>query len=354
MIEHRVKGSGRADDREQLVKAAVEQLAKFGRQLGELTLANVAATSALIAVFLYVIGLLRRVAQLHAEGVATTRGLGLSSLQDYLIQGLAVIVNPETAALLLVILVASAGAFFLPRLTSLIPDSFTFGNGEEGAAPKADALKGSRGESPEGQAVDGALTRDMPKWLVKLFVYGAIAFFVLLVPLAVWAPFAAGLAALAGLWYANSHYDLLTFGSWRTWTTNHASATVIGLGGSLAVVAALYGYCDPPPLDSAVIHTVQGKQIVGKLLAESNGLVYLVGARDRNGRATIEAVSLTDIAAMNVTAGKSRFYKTVPELLELPEELHMRFWRVERDAHGNWYFARTRTNRSSRIAKKPD
>jgi hypothetical protein len=295
--------------------ARVVEIAKhvgeFVQQLGEVTLTNLAAISALTAIMLYVTGLLRRVAQLHAEGVATTRGLAFSSLQDYLVEGLAVIVSPKTAVLILFIVCCGLAAFFLPRLAPLVDDVPAYPDADEERAVQPDDELDNEldGASPNRRRQQGVGSKRRVRWFRPL-VIGAIfvpcVLCVLFVPLAVWGPLVVAAAPLGALVYINSQYHILNFNSWSEWSMVHARSTVAAVGATFALMAALYSYCDPPPLNRAVIRTARGRQVTGGLLAESSGLVYLVGPRDSDHRAEILALPLADVAVIHIEEGVLR------------------------------------------------
>lgn len=336
------------DDRDEarlIVKDVFDGIADFGRQLGKLTFGNVAALSALTAAVLYVIGLVRRVAQLHAEGVSTTRGLGLSSLQDYLLEGLGVIVNPGTVLLLLALAILAGGAFVYARLSSTTladvlarwwGDDETSTNADSGPERTGDSGKQTGEQKVEGS--DGESFIDTAMFIASVLV---VIFLVLLIPLAEWGPAVVACAPLFALALINAHYGLLKFDGWRNWSLSHARASVLALGLTLALTSVLYAYFEPPSLDQAIIRTSAGREIKGRLLAESNGLVYLVGPRDRNQQAAIIAIPFTSVAEIHIDEGLPRFYKTVPELLKLPQKLGVPFWRVELSKSNSFDFVRT-------------
>ncbi|HEY3830443.1 MAG TPA: hypothetical protein VGL57_14715 [Solirubrobacteraceae bacterium] len=326
-----------------VVKEVIAGVVDFGRQLGELTFANVAALSALTATVLYVIGLVRRIGQLHAEDVSTTRGLGLSSLQDYLLEGLAVIVNPTIAFRLAVVAVLAAAAFVGAKLASTpAADRIArwWGGGETSLEAGAEA-DGTLSAAAAGS--DDSANGSNSRLIRGVWGLGA-AGLTLLIPVAEWGPPIAVAVAAAALVYFNLRFELLTINGWRTWSVNHARASVLTAVVMLSALAALYAYFDPPPLDQATIYTSNDQVIKGKLLAESNGLVYLVGTRDRDHQAGILAIPLTSVARMRVSVGEPRFYKTIPELLELPKELGVPFWRVELNGSQLPRFSRTGTH----------
>jgi hypothetical protein len=334
------------DDRDEtrlIVKEVFDGIADFGRQLGKLTFGNVAALSALTAAVLYVIGLVRRVAQLHAEGVSTTRGLGLSSLQDYLLEGLGVIVNPGTALLLVALAILAGGAFVYARLSSTtLADVLARWWGDDETSTNADLGPERTGDSgKQTRKVEGVDGESFIDTITSIPSVLAVIFLVLVIPLAEWAPAVVAVAPLFALALINAHYGLLKFDGWRNWSLSHARASVLALGLTLALTSVLYAYFEPPSLDQAIIRTSAGREIKGRLLAESNGLVYLVGLRDRNQQAAIIAIPFTSVAEIHIDEGVPRFYKTVPELLKLPQKLGVPFWRVELGKSNSFDFVRT-------------
>jgi hypothetical protein len=98
------RGKGAARFRQDL---AADFPGFWGRAWTVVTLGIKYATSitAIAGVSFYVVGIAQRLAVLHADHVPVSRGLPLIALQDYLAQGLAIVLSPGT----LVLLVGLAG-----------------------------------------------------------------------------------------------------------------------------------------------------------------------------------------------------------------------------------------------------
>jgi hypothetical protein len=326
---------GDAVDARILIAELVQPIREFSRQIGRLTFGNFAAISALVAGALYVVGLVRRVAQLHAEGVATSRGLGLSSLQDYLLEGLAVVVNPTTAALLVVLLILAGAAFLYAALSGTrIADLLArFLSDQDASTHKAVTQEIPLGRVARAAPEHPSLLATYLSILLSLMTIGVGVVFLLglllVVPVANWGPGALGVLPVAGVVLINGHYGFLEFDGLRSWSMDHARAVVYCCGITLVLIVTLFAYFDPPSLDRAEVRTLQGRHLVGELLSTSGGDVYLVGTRGHDGQASIVVIPTTSVSTMRISEGGSRFYKTIPELLKLPKLLGVPFWRLE-------------------------
>lgn len=155
--------------------------------------------------------------------------------------------------------------------------------------------------SPADYFEEGVAVIARPAAIVLL---GVLAF---CVPLAVWVPLAAGLMPLLFLARVNARYRLLDFRSWDAWTGAHARASVIALAATFALMAGLHCYFDPPPLDLASVHTTRGTLLVGELLAEANGSVYLAVASGQRHIVRIESLSLSASYPSLAAAGTRNF-----------------------------------------------
>jgi hypothetical protein len=308
----------------------VAVLASLGRRIGKLTLANLTAILALSGLLLYGVGLLRRVAQLHAEGVPTTRGLPLSSLQEYLIQGLSVLVDPNNVQLILTIIILAIAALVSPRILATVRLAV-----EADPEPHADDEPSHRNANAVDTLVRVSLLRSLAnRMLDKAFrligfvvVVGGcliVLFVILLVPLAYWGPAVASVIPLSIFLFLNNLFKFVDLASWRSWSQSHARLAVTWLVVTLILLTCLYTYCDPPPLERATVRTVTMGTLTGRLLGESNGFLYLIGPETTvNPQANLILLPVTGIVSVQVRQGVKRYAKTLPELAGL------RFWRLE-------------------------
>lgn len=273
------------------------------RIVRSLRITHVTALLALGAVGLYAVGVVRTIGLLHAEGVATTRGIPLVPLQDYLVRGLSVVLTLNAVLEL---------AFFGLVIVLVL----------ESPRIARSVARRATGTGPLRESVfrPFAVLLRSRTWVVG--AAGALLLSVLFVPVAEWAPavlaytFAFGTAAFAvrrGL--------SLDPRRWQPAHARVAGAVVVGY-----ILIALLGnaYLTPPPIDRVVIRTSDGATLAGKLLAVSGGVVYMAGASPaRRGRPAITALPIGRVATMQIAGGQPRAHRT------LFESIGIRFWRFD-------------------------
>ena len=329
-----------------------------GEKLGKLTLANVTTVFALAALVFYVVGLFRRMAQLHDVGVPIGRGVPLLPLQDYLISGLAVIVNPYNLPTLLWIALLASVVLGLPTGAAVL--SQFRGNSDEGkpssrsqapivqGAPPTSGPRENAGASDKEDrdggshaAKDTTLLGRAFGWLILAIIVSFPIGVVLLIPVATWAPLVAFPVVVIVLLLLNARYGAVPLLTPQRWSKLHARVVASVFLVALSALGALVVWFNPPPLDKVTIRRVQDSAVTGPLVAQANGVVYVAGGRNNTDEAAdVIAVPLGRIASIRITDGVRPYRKTVPELLGI------RFWRAEQDSDGNWHLERTSTGGS--------
>lgn len=320
-------------------------LSVVGRRIGKLTLANLTAVLALSGLVLYAVGLLRRVAQLHAEGVPTTRGLPLASLQDYLVQGLSVVVDPNNVQAIGVVVAVAVAGLLSPRILAALRP-FAEGAVDSHTSDTPNGSDGLVGSSlPTASPPKGIAYRVSRRALAVLAILIVRCVLVvpllglLLVPVAYWGPAVASFVPLAMFLWLNSHFKYVDFGSWRGWSQKQARLTITWLVITLLLLTGLYTYFDPPPLERATVRTLAMGTLRGKLLGESDGFLYLIAGHGSTGRQHgLVLLPTSTIVSVQIEPGEKRYVKT---LLELSG---WRAWRLEFE-HESVQIVRSRPTR---------
>ena len=252
-----------------------------------LTPGHVTALLALGALALYVVGVVRTVGVLHAEGVETLRGIPLVPLQDYLLRGLGVLASPTTAAAL-VALVALAALLVArqPPERGLL----------EVRAPRA-AQTGSK-------RADAA---------VRAFAILMLLFFSLFMPFSSWVPVYAAfaVAAIGGLFFGVQAPDP------RTLVIQHPQELAAMLVGGVLTAALLTAYLWPPPMDRATIRTTDGAHRVGKLIANGDGVAYVLAAASHDRHPAVYAIPFARIVSLRIVNGPPHRDRTLANVLGL-------------------------------------
>jgi hypothetical protein len=152
-----------------------------------------------------------------------------------------------------------------------------------------------------------------------------------------WAPAAPTLALIVGLVKANNRYEIVPLIRPGNWSESHTRI----VAGCFLLVVAVFVVCrvifNPPPFDKVrVAESTPGQVRVGRLVAQSNGMIYLTDERaSRRGERDIIAVPLAHIESVRISKGSWGYRRTVPELLGV------RFWRFSPDRSGKWRFERS-------------
>lgn len=269
------------------------------RERQRLSLADATALLAVGGVALYIVGLVRTVGLLHAEGVDVTRAIPLAPLQDYLLRGLGVIVTPGS-----LLQIAIAGLLLAAALTSARWGAL-FHGGDDPSETVWNILFGLFGLALLGLGFIPFLADDLV--LTPLLV---IPFsFVLLVPPVEWIPvvvptaLAVAAAALAA-WSGRPPDE------WGAWSRGHARVAAATIAAWLLVAALLDAYLAPPPLDRARIETTSGERLTGGLLTLTGSLAYVVedGEKER-----IRVIPVADMRSLWVSEGRPRHYRSIAE-----------------------------------------
>ena len=283
----------------------MEQLAN---RLGKVTVKNATATTAAGLVVIYLVGVLRALGQLSAEDVSPVRALFLRPLQDYFVDGLAVILNPETIAL---VLVTTAGVVLALRAAG---------------SPFSDRPASTRKKTQEAKTSASIFRAGFSLG----FVVVAGGVLVLVMPLANWMPFVVGaipLYVLLGL-IAKSEGQDDTFGEW---SSKHRRLMALTLVTCFVLAVGIRAFAAPTPLDRAVIRTTDHRIMRADLIAHANGFFYLAGARvavPSGKERQIIAVPAEHIARVRLYKG-NRYWKNLLELV------CVRFYRYD-PASGDW------------------
>jgi hypothetical protein len=299
-------------------------LRRAGRTLAETSLKNVATIFALAGLLFYVVGLARRVAILEAEGIPTSRGLPLTSLQDYLLQGLAVIIDPNTLGAIAVWVLVIGAILVSPGLAVRVKATFADVSHEENAdAQTTGEPQTSNGaeESAPATADQGPLWKRRVRglvsgfflavfWAAVLYIVIFIAAGIIYLPFAAWVPLVLSFL-VAVIVIAVSKLRVLRVPPWRTWTHVHARL----VGATLVAMVLIYVLTRivlaPPPLDTATLHLKSGRECAGGLLASTNNALYLVDRSPQTGAAKIRAFPVGQLASLEIAEGPPRRYASL-------------------------------------------
>lgn len=287
---------------------AYDHVERVARRLGKLTAQNVTAMSAVTVLILYLIGLVRRIGQLHAEGISPIRGLPLLPLQRYFVDGTSVMLNPGTLGLLFMVGLATTLALNLPTAVKMME------------ALQADEA----GEPATRSPIRAALQRVVDRVLMAIGVVVVLLYpfaVLLLVPVAEWLPVLAGATPLFVLTFAVAASGV----TWSDWSDRHGRLIALALALTFVLAVGLSAYFHPPSYDRVVILTTDHRRVAGPLIAQADGFMYVAGKpvdQRRGEERTIIAVPAARVASARVSKGSDRYWKTVPELACI------RFWRV--------------------------
>ncbi|HEU4702037.1 MAG TPA: hypothetical protein VFS37_06095 [Conexibacter sp.] len=266
-----------------------------------LSLADVTALLALGGVALYVVGLVRTVGLLHAEGVDVTRGVPLAPLQDYLLRGLGVVVAPRSLLQIAIAVLLLGVAITSARWAALVD--------EEGGSSEnvQNILFGLFYLALVGLGFTPFLTDNLE--LAPLLV---VPFsFVLIVPPVEWIPaIVPTVLAVAVAWLAK--LSGLLGDELGTWSRAHARVAAAAIAAWLLVAALLSAYLAPPPLDRARIETTSGERLAGGLLTLTASAAYLV---EDGAAARIRVIPVASMRSLWVSEGRPRHYRSIAEQL---------------------------------------
>jgi len=261
-------------------------------------------TVAISAALLYLIGVIRTAGVLRIEDIPLTRGLTIVPLQDYLLRGLSVVAQPQ---------ILFGFGFILFGSTVLIASAETQ---REFLEEKAKEEKGSAEiDIPNKEDVFQSM-----RWAAGLGVV-FILIPVLVFPVAEWLPMLP--ATLLAV------FCLVQLHRWSSTSTQDSPPVgyVMGLLAALAMAWALKAYFDPPPLETATITELDGKQWKARLLLGTGDTLYVLGQRDpQTNHRAIRGIPIASVQSVEVSDGPTRNFKTVPELLGIPL---VRFWEDE-------------------------
>lgn len=284
-------------------EAVSERKISVARGIGVFCLSNATLVLAAFTALIYGVGLLRTLAQLHAEHVQSLRGLPLAPLQVYFVAGLAVILKPTTMIVLAIVLGLAAFAHAGLRRAELdfsrpAPDQPTRTEQHESPADEDDADR-------PGVVEIAAFSMLVVVWLVA--VLGAVLVVAQFVPLRLGAAYVTFTSTFVLLFLS---VRSIAARSPDTSASLFTAALVTGL--TLATLA--FTYVEPPSLDRVTIRATNGRYVRAKLLSQTSSMVYVVGPRrpkDRN--ASIIAFPTSRIARMEIDQGGRRRYRTVAE-----------------------------------------
>ncbi len=317
----------------QVVAEAAKLALNLVHKLGRLTLTNVTTVFALGVLVLYLIGVVRRIAQLHDVGVSTSRGVPLAPLQDYLVSGLGVIVNPATLGLLFIVVFVTVVILAAPKAAEMFREAVervlaSYGTGDEppddGRADEPDEPNPGKGSRLSPRA--SRILRAVASVGGGVAVWGSIVACVLVVPWRYWVAFAAVAAIAAVLLALNRRYAVVPVSKPTSWERHHARVMASTFLGLTLIFGLLVAVMMPRPLDRVVVRPLKGKTITGPLLAQANGAIYVADARrDSRTQASVTAIPLGRIQSFHVEDGPLPHYKTLPEMVGV------RFWRVNED-----------------------
>jgi hypothetical protein len=280
------------------------RLAELLTTARDLTLRNVTAITAAGALSLYLVGLFRRLGQLNAEGIDPRRGLTVTSLQDYLLDGAAVVV----ATLLPVAFVAlglGVVASAVPRIAERL-----------WPAAKKPAGKQQAGDQPPPASTQWLIDRiailDRVRsrtWWRRLERVAILLLVVAFVPL----EFLAAFLALGFVIWA-------LVMAWRRMNAESESrrsgirfVTTLALG--YLLLLAVQAYVLPTPLDRlcAITTDRSHSHFAGPFLGQTNASFYVVGQRPNDGGSYIRAMPAARIRAMRIIEGKPKRLHTIAE-----------------------------------------
>lgn len=286
--------------------------------LRSLTLANATAFLALGALVLYVVGVVRTIGLLHAEGVTTARGVPLVPIQDYLLRGLGVVTDPGRLNGVLIVAAVLAFPLVLPD-----PDDEAATDDEHDEdAPGVPAPRPTWRARIRRIAVLAWTHPVMALALTATVIVG------LLTPAAQWLPVVGAIGIIGAILWAAVHLELLPADPVR-WRRPHRRAVTGVMLAVTLVMVLLAAYLRPPPIQRVRIELAPGSRpLVGKLLAVTDSLVYyLPMRRDRSDAPAIRAIPLGRVTALNVTDGPARRFLTIPQ------KLGLRLWHFDGDGN---------------------
>jgi hypothetical protein len=274
-------------------------------ELADFSLKNLTALFALAALVFYVLGLGRRVAVVLAEGIPTSRAIPLASLQDYLIQGLAVIVDPS------VLLVIAS----LVLVGFAIPAAKDIGNWLKRPTEQAEPAEDADAVA-EVAPTPGTVGRLLAKvWILVLvilaaLVIAALACILVFLPPAAWLPSGVTIVALFAVGFFAARFE--------TWTPATAAAIVALAGLGYLSGEVVQVVLAPPPLDTAKVTPTTGEPETGELLSTANGAVYLV---QREGdEPTITMYPFGQVRSMRISETPPAHYRSFANVIGLVDE----------------------------------
>jgi len=263
-----------------------------------ISLSDATAVLALGGVALYVVGLVRTIGLLRADGVDVKRGIPLAPLQDYLLRGLGVIVAPSSLEYMAVGGLLLALVLTSPRWRPLIAQ----GRSAEHAGDILVAL----GAIAVMQLGLIPTVADQLALLPLMLIPGSFALFVSpaeLIPLVVPIVFLGAAAEIA------SRRGVLP-DDWRSWTRSHARVATAGVAAWLLLTTLLAAYLIPPPLDRATIETTSGEHLAGDLLTLTGSAAYLI---EDGKRARIRVIPTASMRSLWMSSGRPRHYRSIAD-----------------------------------------
>jgi len=311
----------------QALVEATRFLLGFGRKLGNATLGNVTAIFAVLAVGFYLIGIVRRTAQLHEIGVPTSRGVPLFPLQDYLVSGLAVIINPTNLKILIWVAFGGVTILVLPKVVTFVAELFANRGSGEGVAERFD--DGCEEESDH-------FSDDEDRFIPLVIGPAAFVAVIALVPAAIWFPFVATGVATVGLLLLNRRYRVVPLKAPGSWSPLQARIVACAFLVMCVGFFLLSVWFYPPPLDDVRVRLTENTERTGHLIAQVNGTIYFAAQRrNRYDETDVIAVPLARIKSFRISAGSHAYHRTLPEILGV------RFWRVALNSRGEIHLRRT-------------
>lgn len=295
---HGSEPAAEPDGHERTTGEAVRQrVPGLAHDVWSFCLANAAVVLAAATALIYTIGLIRTMAQLHAEHVQTLRALPLSPLQEYFIAGLAVVLSPSALLLfaLVFVLLAAIHAFFAFAATVPEPEPSL-------AKSLIDDLRKFADGGPSWREIGSTVLLGLSGFLLA-------ALWLLAVPLLYLKLSAVALAVLAPFVFVSP-------GSTPASRKRQARlATVVAIVMTGSLISAIL-YLAPPALDRVTIRATNGHYVRAKLLAQTSSMIYLVG-RDDHGDAAVTAFPTARIARMEIVHGPKRHDRSLSDVLGL-------------------------------------
>lgn len=252
---------------------------------------SIPALLALGALGIYLVGILQAVGMLRATGVDTYRALAFSSLQDYFLRGVAILLG--TTGGLLVLCLGAVGGYWV------------FGNraSETIAPPKPS-------EGWIGRLGSGA-------------TYLVLAVLVLALPVAVTVPVFGVVVAVVVAIAGARRVGLLPSDLSEVVDSLPRRLVVAFVGAIVLLATGVQAYVAPLNHEYARVRLSTNKVIAGEYVGAKDGMVYLAGKRPSHEsvgnprQRSMRAIPIARIAELRVSK-EARYYRTALETIGVP------------------------------------